>query len=74
MNPFHYVNRQANIVQQPPRLIASSSKNIEPEMPMDFDYLFLLLFGEKVDTVIIVTCLRSLFKSCLRPHSCNMYH
>jgi hypothetical protein len=39
VNPFHYVNRQANIVQQPPRLIASSSKNIEPKMPMDFDYM-----------------------------------
>lgn len=38
-NPFHYVNRQANIDQQPPRLIASTIENPEPEMPMDFDYM-----------------------------------
>lgn len=38
-NPFHYVNQRANIDQQPPRLIASSSGNIKPEMPMDFDYM-----------------------------------
>ncbi|MDO4180988.1 MAG: hypothetical protein Q4D36_06835, partial [Bacteroidales bacterium] len=30
---------QANIDQQPPRLIASTTKNPEPEMPMDFDYM-----------------------------------
>lgn len=39
VNPFHYVNRQANINQQPPRLIASSKGKIEPKMPMDFDYM-----------------------------------
>lgn len=38
-NPFHYVNHQANIDQQPPRLIASTTKSSEPEMPMDFDYM-----------------------------------
>lgn len=39
VNPFHYVNLQANIDQQPPRLIASSKEKIEPKMPMDFDYM-----------------------------------
>ncbi|WP_294626953.1 BF3164 family lipoprotein [uncultured Bacteroides sp.] len=39
VNPFHYVNSQENINQQPPRLIASTDENPEPTMPMDFDYM-----------------------------------
>jgi hypothetical protein len=39
VNPFHYVNLQANIDQQPPRLIASTREKIEPKMSMDFDYM-----------------------------------
>lgn len=39
INPFHYINKQENINQQPPRLIAVTSDDSEPEMPMDFDYM-----------------------------------
>ena len=39
VNPFHYVNLQEGINQQPPRLIASTPDNPEPPMPMDYDYM-----------------------------------
>lgn len=39
INPFHYVNRQAGIDQQPPRIFAMTNKNPNPSMSMDFDYM-----------------------------------
>lgn len=39
VNPFHYVHKEENINQQPPRLIASTRENPDPAMPMDFDYM-----------------------------------
>lgn len=39
INPFHYVNRQAGIDQQPPRIIAMTNKNPNPSISMDFDYM-----------------------------------